>query len=197
MEITAKLVKELRDKTGAGMMDCKNALAETKGDLEKAIKVLREKGIAKAASKAGRTAKEGAVVSYIHPGDKLGVLLEINCETDFVARTEDFKELAKNIALQVAAANPQVVRREDLDEKTLEEERNIYRTQALNEGKPEHIVDKIIQGRIEKFYQEVCLLDQAYIRDQDKTISDILNETVGKLGENLIIKRFQRFALGE
>ena len=197
MEITAKLVKELRDKTGAGMMDCKNALAETKGDLEKATKVLREKGIAKAASKAGRTAKEGAVVSYIHPGDKLGVLIEINCETDFVARTDDFKELAKNIALQVAAANPQVVRREDLDEKTLEEERNIYRTQALNEGKPEHIVDKIIQGRIEKYYQEVCLLDQAYIRDQDKTISDVLNETVGKLGENLIIKRFQRFALGE
>jgi elongation factor Ts len=197
MEITAKLVKELRDKTGAGMMDCKNALAETKGDLEKATKVLREKGIAKAASKAGRTAKEGAVVSYIHPGDKLGVLIEINCETDFVARTDDFKKLAKNIALQVAAANPQVVRREDLDEKTLEEERNIYRTQALNEGKPEHIVDKIIQGRIEKYYQEVCLLDQAYIRDQDKTISDVLNETISKLGENLIIKRFQRFALGE
>jgi elongation factor Ts len=197
MEITAKLVKELRDKTGAGMMDCKKALAETEGDLEKATKALREKGIAKAASKAGRTAKEGAVVSYIHPGDKLGVLLEINCETDFVARTEDFKELAKNIAMQIAAANPMVVRREDLDEKTVEEERNIYRTQALNEGKPEHIVDKIIQGRIEKYYQEVCLLDQAYIRDQDKTISDVLNETVGKLGENLIIKRFQRFALGE
>jgi elongation factor Ts len=197
MEITAKLVKELRDKTGAGMMDCKKALAEAKGDLEKATKVLREKGIAKAASKAGRTAREGAVVSYIHPGDKLGVLLEINCETDFVARTADFRELAKNIALQIAAANPMVIRREDLDEKTLEEERNIYRTQALNEGKPEHIVDKIIQGRIEKFYQEVCLLDQPYIRDQDKTISDILNETVGKLGENLVIKRFQRFALGE
>ncbi len=197
MEITAKLVKELRDKTGAGMMDCKKALTETRGDLEKATKVLREKGIAKAASKAGRTAKEGAVVSYIHPGDKLGVLVEINCETDFVARTDDFKELAKNIAMQIAAANPMVVRREDIDEETLKEERNIYRTQALNEGKPEHIVDKIIQGRIEKFYQEVCLLDQAYIRDQEKTISDILNETVGKLGENLIIKRFQRFALGE
>lgn len=197
MEITAKLVKELRDKTGAGMMDCKKALAETEGDLEKATKVLREKGIAKAASKAGRTAKEGAVISYIHPGEKLGVLLEINCETDFVARTEEFKELTKNIAMQIAAANPQVVRREDLDEKALEEERNIYRNQALNEGKPEHIVDKIIQGRIEKFYQEVCLLDQAYIRDQDKTISDLLNETVSKLGENLIIRRFQRFALGE
>lgn len=197
MEITAKLVKELRDKTGAGMMDCKKALAETEGDLEKATKVLREKGIAKAASKAGRTAKEGAVISYIHPGEKLGVLLEINCETDFVARTEEFKELTKNVAMQIAAANPQVVRREDLDEKALEEERNIYRNQALNEGKPEHIVDKIIQGRIEKFYQEVCLLDQAYIRDQDKTISDLLNETVSKLGENLIIRRFQRFALGE
>jgi elongation factor Ts len=197
MEITAKLVKELRDKTGVGMMDCKKALVESDGDVEKASKVLREKGIAKAASKAGRATMEGAVVSYIHPGDKLGVLVEINCETDFVARTEDFKELAKNIAMQIAAANPMVVRREDLDEKTLEEERNIYRTQALNEGKPEHIVDKIVQGRMEKFYQEVCLLDQAYIRDQDKTVSDLLNDTIGKLGENLVIKRFHRYALGE
>ena len=197
MEITAKLVKELRGKTGAGMMDCKKALTEADGDLQKATRILREKGIAKAASKAGRTAKEGAIVSYIHPGDKLGVLLELNCETDFVARTDKFKELAKNIAMQIAAANPLVVRREDLDEKTLENERNIYRTQALNEGKPEQIVDKIVQGRLEKFYQEVCLLDQPYIRDQDKTITDLLNETVGTLGENLVITRFQRFALGE
>ncbi len=197
MEITAKLVKELRDKTNAGMMDCKKALAEADGDLEKATKILREKGIAKASSKAGRTAKEGAIVSYIHPGDKLGVLLEINCETDFVARTGDFKELAKNIAMQIAAANPLVVRREELDEATLENERSIYRTQALNEGKPEQIVDKIVRGRIEKFYQEVCLLDQAYIRDQDKNVTDVLNDAIAKLGENLVVKRFERYALGE
>jgi elongation factor Ts len=197
MEITAKLVKELRDKTNAGMMDCKRALTEADGDMEKATKILREKGIAKATSKAGRIAKEGAIASYIHPGDKLGVLLEINCETDFVARTDDFRELSKNMAMQIAAANPMVVHRDDLDEDTLENERNIYRTQALNEGKPEHIVDKIIQGRIEKFYQEVCLLDQAYIRDQDKTVRDVLNDAIARLGENLVIRRFQRFALGE
>jgi elongation factor Ts len=197
MEITAKLVKELRDKTNAGMMDCKKALTEAEGDVEKATKILREKGIAKATSKSGRAAKEGAIVSYIHPGDKLGVLLEINCETDFVARTGDFKELTKNIAMQIAAANPMVVRREDLDESTLENERGIYRTQALNEGKPEQIVDKIVHGRIEKFYQEVCLLDQAYIRDQDKTVTDVLNDAIAKLGENLVVKRFQRYALGE
>lgn len=197
MEISAKLVKELRDKTSAGMMDCKKALTEAEGDMEQAAKILREKGIAKATSKAGRVAKEGAIVSYIHPGDKLGVLLELNCETDFVARTEDFRELAKNIAMQIAAANPMVIRREDVDEKTLENERSIYRTQALNEGKPEHIVDKIIHGRMEKFYQEVCLLEQPYIRDQDMTITDVMNDAIAKLGENLMIKRFQRFALGE
>ncbi len=197
MEISAKQVKELRDKTGAGMMNCKKALADAGGDLAKAVDILREKGIAKAATRSGRSAKEGAVISYIHPGDKLGVLLELNCETDFVARTDDFKELSRNIAMQIAAANPQVVRREELDEEILNKEREIYRAQALNEGKPEQIVDKIIIGRIEKFYQEVCLLDQPFIRDQDKTVKDILNETIGKLGENLIIRRFERFALGE
>jgi elongation factor Ts len=197
MEITAGLVKELREKTGAGMMDCKKALAESGGDLQKATNLLREKGIAKAASKSGRTTKEGAIVSYIHPGDKLGVLLEVNCETDFVARTDDFKELTKNVAMQIAASNPLVISRDQLDEETLEAERKIYRTQALNEGKPEQIVDKIVTGRIEKFYQEVCLLDQPYIRDQDKSVSDLLNETIGRLGENLVIRRFKRFALGE
>ncbi|MBU1319732.1 MAG: translation elongation factor Ts [candidate division Zixibacteria bacterium] len=197
MQITASLVKELREKTGAGMMDCKKALAETDGDLQKATSLLREKGIAKAASKSSRQAKEGAIISYIHPGDKLGVLLELNCETDFVARTDDFKELSKNIAMQIAASSPLVIAREELDEETLEEERKIYRTQALNEGKPEQIVDKIVTGRLEKYYQEVCLLDQPYIRDQDKSVSDLLTEAVGKLGENLVIRRFKRFALGE
>jgi len=197
MQITASLVKELREKTGAGMMDCKKALAETDGDLQKATNLLREKGIAKAASKSSRAAKEGAIISYIHPGDKLGVLLELNCETDFVARTDDFKELTKNIAMQIAASSPLVITREELDESTLEEERKIYRTQALNEGKPEQIVDKIVTGRLEKYYQEVCLLDQPYIRDQDKSVSDLLTEAVGKLGENLVIRRFKRFALGE
>jgi len=197
MQITASLVKELREKTGAGMMDCKKALAETDGDLQKATNLLREKGIAKAASKSSRAAKEGAIISYIHPGDKLGVLLELNCETDFVARTDDFKELTKNIAMQIAASSPLVITREELDESTLEEERKIYRTQALNEGKPEQIVDKIVTGRLEKYYQEVCLLDQPYIRDQDKSVSDLLTEAVGKLGENLVIRRFTRFALGE
>jgi elongation factor Ts len=197
MDISAKQVKELRDKTGAGMMNCKKALADAGGDIAKAVDILREKGIAKAVSRSGRAAKEGAVISYIHPGDKLGVLVELNCETDFVARTDDFRELAKNIAMQIAAANPQVVRREELDEEILNKEREIYRAQALNEEKPEQIVDKIITGRIEKFYQEVCLLDQPFIRDQDKTVKDILNETIGKLGENLIIRRFERFALGE
>ncbi len=197
MDISAKQVKELRDKTGAGMMNCKKALADAGGDIAKAVDILREKGIAKAVSRSGRAAKEGAVISYIHPGDKLGVLVELNCETDFVARTDDIRELAKNIAMQIAAANPQVVRREELDEEILNKEREIYRAQALNEEKPEQIVDKIITGRIEKFYQEVCLLDQPFIRDQDKTVKDILNETIGKLGENLIIRRFERFALGE
>jgi len=197
MQITASLVKDLRTKTGAGMMDCKKALAEADGDIEKAVDILREKGIAKAASKSGRAVKEGAIISYIHPGDKLGVLLELSCETDFVARTDDFKELGKNLAMQVAAASPLVVHRDELDEETLEKEKAIYRTQALNEGKPEQIVDKIVSGRIEKFYSEVCLLDQAYIRDQDKTVSDLLNEVIGKLGENMMIRRFQRFALGE
>lgn len=197
MAITAQQVKELREKTGAGMMDCKKALSEADGDLEKASQLLREKGIAKAASKAGRATKEGAIVSYIHPGDKLGVMVELNCETDFVARTDEFKELGKNIAMQVAAANPLVVSREDVPEDLLNKEREIFKSQALNEGKPEHIVEKIVDGRLEKYFQEVCLLDQAYIRDTDKSVGEMLKETVGKLGENIVVRRFERFALGE
>ncbi len=197
MAITAQQVKELREKTGAGMMDCKKALSEADGDIEKASQLLREKGIAKAASKAGRATKEGAIVSYIHPGDKLGVMVELNCETDFVARTDEFKELGKNFAMQVAAANPLVVSREEVPEDILKKEREIYKTQALNEGKPEHIVEKIVDGRLEKYFQEVCLLEQAYIRDTDKSVGEMLKETVGKLGENIVVRRFERFALGE
>jgi elongation factor Ts len=197
MAITASLVKELRDKTNAGMMDCKKALEEADGILEKAIELLREKGIAKAAKKSGRSTKEGVISSYIHPGDKLGVLVEINCETDFVARTDDFKAFVKDVAMQVAAASPLVVTREELCQEDIEKEKQIFKNQALNEGKPEKILDKIVEGRIEKYYKEVCLMEQPFIRDQDKNITDLLNEVIGKLGENMSIKRFCRFRLGE
>ncbi len=197
MEITAQMVKELRVKTGAGMMDCKKALSETDGDFEKAINFLREKGIAKAASKVGRTTSEGIIYSYIHPGDKLGVLVEINCETDFVARTDDFRNFAKDIAMQIAASAPLTVTREEVDQNLIDNERNIYRQQALNEGKPEKIIDKIIDGKIEKFYSEVCLMEQPFVKDNDKTIADVVKETISKLGENMSIKRFVRFRLGE
>ncbi|NIP43787.1 MAG: translation elongation factor Ts [candidate division Zixibacteria bacterium] len=197
MAISAKTVKELRDKTNAGMMDCKKALEEAGGDLEKAVEVLREKGIAKAAKKSGRTTNEGLIAAYIHPGDKLGVLVEVNCETDFVAKTDDFKNLVHDISMQVAAANPLVVNREELPQEVLEKEKQIYKTQALNEGKPEKIVDKIVEGRIEKYLKEVCLLEQPFIRDQDKSITDLLNETIATLGENITIKRFSRYRLGE
>jgi len=197
MEITAKMVKELREKTGAGMMDCKKALAETDGDSEKAVHYLREKGIAKAAGKAGRSTKEGIIASYIHAGSKLGVMVEINCETDFVARTEDFQGFAKDIAMQVAASNPLAVDREELDQAKIEEEKEIYRQQAVNEGKPEKIIDKIVDGKLEKYYSEVCLLEQPFVKDGDKTIQDLVNETIAKLGENIGIKRFTRFQLGE
>lgn len=197
MAISAATVKELRDKTNAGMMDCKRALEEANGEIEKAIEILREKGIAKAAKKSGRATREGLIASYIHPGDKLGVLIEINCETDFVAKTDDFKALVKDIAMQVAAAGPLVVSREELSEEMIEKERQIYKTQALNEGKPEKIIDRIVDGKIEKYYKEVCLLEQPYIRDQDKTVTDLINEAIAKLGENMMIKRFARFRLGE
>ena len=197
MDITAKMVKELRDKTGAGMMDCKRALGKAEGDIDKAIGVLREQGIAKASSKAGRATSEGVVGSYIHPGDKLGVMVEINCETDFVARTDQFKTFARNVAMQIAATSPACVDRDSLDSALIEKEKEIFRHQAENEGKPAKIIDKIVDGRLEKYFAEVVLLDQPYVKDGDMTISDLVKETVGMLGENIVIKRFSRFRLGE
>jgi elongation factor Ts len=179
------------------MMDCKKALVETDGDLDKAVSYLREKGIAKAAKKAGRATSEGLIVSYIHPGDKLGTMVEINCETDFVARTDDFRELAKNIAMQVAATSPLALRREDVPQDVVEQEKDIYRTQALNEGKPEKILERIVSGKLEKFYAENCLLEQTFIKDQDRTVNDIINESIAKLGENMSVRRFVRFHIGE
>ncbi|OGC89497.1 MAG: translation elongation factor Ts [candidate division Zixibacteria bacterium RBG_16_53_22] len=197
MGISAQTVKELREMTGAGMMDCKKALEQAGGDVQKAISVLREQGLAKAAKKAERTASEGLIYAYIHPGDKLGVLLEINCETDFVARTDDFKLLTKDIAMQIAAANPLVVDRDQVDRALVEKEREIYKTQALNEGKPEKFLDKIVDGRLEKYLQEVVLLEQPFIKDQDITVKDLLTAAISKLGENIVIKRFTRYRLGE
>ncbi|UCE67926.1 MAG: translation elongation factor Ts [Candidatus Zixiibacteriota bacterium] len=197
MEISAKQVKELRETSGAGMMDCKKALLESDGDMEKAVAFLRKQGLLKAAKKADRTANEGIIYSYIHPGNKLGVLVEINCETDFVARTEDFQNFAKDIAMQVAAASPLVVERGQLDPTLVEKEKEIYRTQALGEGKPEKVIEKIVNGRLEKYYQEVVLLDQPFIKDQDLFVKDLLTNAVGKMGENIKIKRFARYRLGE
>ncbi len=196
-EITAAMVKELRDKSGAGMMDCKKALQESDGDFEKALDVLRKKGISKAAKRAEREANEGMVTSYIHPGSKLGVLVEINCETDFVANTDDFKEFAKNVAMHIAASNPLAIRREELDTAAIEKEKEILKEQALASGKPENIVEKIVQGRLEKYYSEVCLLEQPFVKDPDKSVQDLLTETIAKLGENVTIKRFARFRIGE
>ncbi len=196
MSVSADLVKKLREKTGAGMMDCKRALQKAQGDMDKAVDYLREQGVARASKKASRIAKEGIIHSYIHPGDKLGVLVEINCETDFVARTEDFKLLAKDIAMQIAATNPLVVIRSDLDPELLEKEKEIYRTQAINEKKPEKIIERIVEGKLEKYFQEVCLLEQPFVKDQDRAVKDRINETVAKLGENITVKRFIRFRLG-
>ena len=197
MQINAKMVKELRDKTGAGMMDCKKALSEADGDIEKAVKVLREKGIAKAASKAGRTAAEGVIASYIHAGDKLGVLVEVACETDFVARTDQFRVFTRDIAMHVAASAPVCVSREEVDQAMLDKERDIYRQQALNEGKPEKVIDRIVDGKLEKYLSEIVLLEQAFIKDTDKTVGDVIKETIANLGENILVKRFCRFRLGE
>jgi len=197
MEITAAMVKELRERTGAGMMDCKKALAESDGDAEKAIDYLRIKGLSKAAKKAGRATTEGLIVSYIHPGNRIGVLLEVSCETDFVARTDEFQAFARNVAMQVAAAAPVAVKREDIQSELIEKERVVFRTQALEEGKPEAVVEKIVDGRIEKFYAENALLDQVYIKDGDKKVSDLLNEAIATLGENIKIARFSRFRLGQ
>lgn len=195
--ITAGMVKELRERTGAGMMDCKNALNETNGDMEKAIDLLREKGLAAAAKKASRIASEGLVEAYIHGAGRIGVMVEVNCETDFVAKTDDFKSLVKDIAMQIAAANPSYVSREEVPEEVLNHEREILRAQALNEGKPANIVEKMIEGRLKKFYQESCLLEQAFIKDPDKTITQLITERVAKIGENISVRRFTRYCLGE
>ena len=195
MEITPKLIQELREKTGAGIMDCKRALAETDGDLEKAIVWLREKGIAAAAGRAGRVASEGAVGSYIHAGGKIGVLIEVNCETDFCAKSEAFQALVKELALQVAALNPRVVRREELSPAVIEQERQIYASQA--EGKPAAVVAKIVEGKLEKFYKEACLLEQTYARDSNKTVNDLIGEAAIQMREKIDVRRFTRYQTGE
>lgn len=197
MAITASMVKKLRDKTGAGMMDCKKALQEADGDFEKAIDYLREQGVSAAAKRADRVASEGLIASYIHPGSKLGVLVEINCETDFAARTDDFQQFTHDIAMQIAASNPLVVKRENISPETIEHEKEIYRTHAINEGRPERALDRIVEGRLEKYYQETCLLEQPFVKDLDKIINDLLTEMIAKVGENIVIRRFTRFRLGD
>ncbi|MFB5266601.1 translation elongation factor Ts [Paenibacillus enshidis] len=197
MAVNASAVKELREKTGAGMLDCKKALEETNGNIEKAIEFLREKGLAAAANKAGRIATEGVVESYIHAGGRIGVIVEINCETDFVAKTDQFKEFARDIAMHIAASNPRYVRREEVAAEEIEKEKEILKAQALNEGKPEKIVEKMVEGRIGKFYEEFCLLEQSFIKDPDKTIATLLNEKISTIGENISIRRFVRYELGE
>ncbi|WP_101913177.1 translation elongation factor Ts [Megasphaera vaginalis (ex Bordigoni et al. 2020)] len=197
MAITASMVKDLRTKTGAGMMDCKKALAATDGDMDKAVDFLREKGLAAAAKKADRIAAEGLVYSYIHGNGRIGVLVEVNCETDFVAQTDGFKDLCKDIAMQIAAANPSYLKRDEVPTEVLEHEKEVLRQQALNEGKPEKIVEKMIVGRIEKYYKENCLLDQEFIKDPDKTVTQIINENIAKIGEKIDVRRFTRYALGE
>lgn len=196
MTVTADMVKELREKTGAGMMDCKRALTESGGDADKAIKVLREKGLATAAKKSGRVASEGLIGSYIHM-DKIGVLVEINCETDFVARTDDFRELAKDVAMHIAASNPSYLSREDVPQEVVEREKEIYRAQISN--KPPQVVDKIVEGKLDKFYGESCLLDQIFIKDPDQKqkVKDLITDKIAKLGENILVRRFVRFQLGE
>jgi elongation factor Ts len=191
------MVKQLRERTGAGMMDCKKALTDANGDMEKAIELLREKGLAAAAKKAGRIAAEGIVDAYIHGDGRIGVLVEVNIETDFAAKNEDFRAFVKDIAMQIAASKPEYVRREDVPAEVVEKEKEILRAQALNEGKPANIVDKMITGRLEKFYKEVCLLEQPFIKDPDKTIQQLLNEKIAVIGENINIRRFVRFEKGE
>jgi elongation factor Ts len=197
MQVSAQMVKELRERTGAGMMDCKAALTEAGGDLEKAIDALRKKGLAAAARKSGRVAADGAVGAYIHAGGKLGVLVEVNCETDFVARTEEFQELVKDIAMHVAAAEPRFVRREEIPDDILERERAIYREQAAASGKPANVVEKIVEGKLEKFFAEACLLEQPFVRNTDLTVGGMVQEKVARIGENLQVRRFARFKLGE
>jgi len=195
--ITAEMVKQLRERTGAGMMDCKKALTETNGDMDKAGEYLREKGLAAAAKKSGRIAAEGLVEAYIHGGGRIGVLVEVNIETDFAAKNEEFKSFVKDIAMQIAASKPEYINKEDVPADVIEKEKSILRAQALNEGKPEKIVEKMVEGRIEKYYKEVCLLEQPWVKDPDKTIKQLLTEKVAAIGENIIIRRFARFERGE
>jgi elongation factor Ts len=195
--VSAAVVKDLRDKTGAPMMDCKNALVEAKGDLEAAIVLLRKRGVSVAAKKSSRTTSEGAVASYIHAGGKIGVLLEINCESDFVARTDDFKELVHDIAMHIAATDPKYIRKEDVTAEDFDREKDIYRTQAAATGKPAPVVEKIVEGKMSKFYEEVCLLDQPFIKEQSITIAQLIAQKVAKLGENITVRRFARFKVGD
>ncbi|NLY54251.1 MAG: translation elongation factor Ts [Firmicutes bacterium] len=196
-EITAALVKELRERTGAGMMDCKKALVEKNGDIEAAIEYLREKGLAAAAKKAGRIASEGLVDAYIHAGGKIGVLIEVNCETDFVAKTDEFRRLVRDLAMHIAAQNPTYVSEDEVPEEVVNKEKEILRAQALNEGKPEKIVDKMVEGRLQKFFAEVCLLNQPFVRDPDITVGQLITNKIASIGENINVRRFQRFVLGE
>ena len=197
MAITAKLVSDLRSRTGAGIMDCKKALTETNGNIDEAIQKLREQGLRASEVKGGRVAEEGLIVSYIHPGSRVGTLVELNCETDFVARTEQFQELAKEIAMQVAAAKPKYVKAEDVPAEDLEAEKAILKAQAEQEGKPAHIAERIVEGRISKYYTETCLLQQPYIRDTDKTIETLVKDAIAQLGENIVVKRFVLYVLGQ
>ncbi len=197
MTVTASLVRDLRERTGAGMMECKNALAEANGDIEKAIEVLRKRGLSRASERSGRVAKQGLVYSYIHPGDQLGVLLELNCETDFVARTDDFRELAKHLSMQVAATAARAVDRQGVDPALIERERAILLDQARATGKPDAILAKIVEGKIEKYYEEICLLEQPYIRDPDRKVKDLVDQAIAKLGENIVVRRFAKFRIGD
>jgi elongation factor Ts len=197
MEITTELIKKLREKTGAGIMDCKAALKESDGDLEKAVDVLRKKGIASADKKSGRATSDGLIHAYIHAGGKLGVLVEVNCETDFVARTDEFNDFVHDVAMHIAAAEPRYISQEDVTEQDLAREREIYIEQAKAEGKPDHIAEKIVDGKMKKFYSQVCLLEQPYVKDQDKTVATLLKEAIAKFGENIQVARFTRFKLGE
>ena len=197
MDISATMVRDLREKTGAGMMDCKKALSESGGNFEKAVDYLRQKGLATAAKRAGRVASEGRIGSYIHAGGKIGVMVEVNCETDFVAKTDDFQAFSKDLAMQIAASSPLYVRREDVPAEALEKEREIYRIQAREAGKPEKVIDKIVEGKLEKYYGEVCLLEQVFVKDTDVKIQDLMNGLIGKLGEKIEVRRFARFQVGE
>lgn len=196
-QITAARVRELRERTGIGMMDCKKALAETGGDMEKAVEHLRKQGMSAVEKRSGRDAKDGLINSYIHPGSRLGVLLEVNCETDFVARTDDFREFTRNVAMHIAAEQPLAVSREEIDQAVVDKEKEIYLEQARNEGKPEQIAERIVTGRLDKFFQDVCLLEQAFVKDPDKTIEDLVTEQTAKIGEKITIRRFACFRLGE